>query len=71
METINIQIKELENCANLSLENAEQYIKDAELLIENSSFGHAYAFGVWAYEEIMDKLFIRGSMVGALGKVHQ
>jgi len=52
METITIQIKELENCANLSLENAEQYIKDAELLIENSSFGHAYAFAILAYEEL-------------------
>jgi AbiV family abortive infection protein len=52
VEIINIQIKELENCANLSLENAEQYIKDAELLIENSSFGHAYAFAILAYEEL-------------------
>ena len=52
MEILNIQIKELENCANLSLENAEQYIKDAELLIENSSFGHASAFAILAYEEL-------------------
>lgn len=52
METINIQIGEFEKAVNLCLENAEQYIKDAELLIENSSFGHAYAFGVLAYEEL-------------------
>lgn len=52
METINIQLKELENCTNLSLENAEQYIKDAELLIERSSFGHAYGFAILAYEEL-------------------
>ena len=48
METINIQIKEFEKAVNLCLENVEQYIKDAELLIKNSSFGHAYALGVLA-----------------------
>lgn len=47
-----LSIKELENGVNLCLENAEQYIKDAELLIKNSSFGHAYALGVLAYEEL-------------------
>ncbi|MCK4332223.1 MAG: AbiV family abortive infection protein [Thermoplasmatales archaeon] len=52
METISIQIKELENCVNLCLENAKQYIMDAEMLIKNASFGHAYALAILAYEEL-------------------
>ena len=36
----------------LSLKNAEQWIKDAKLLIENSSFGHASALLRFACEEI-------------------
>ena len=52
METLNIQIGDFEKAVNLCLENAGQYIKDAELLIENSSFGHAHALGVLAYEEL-------------------
>lgn len=36
----------------LSLENAEQWIKDAKLLIKNSSFGHASALLRFACEEI-------------------
>ena len=43
--------EELKDAVELCIENAEQYIKDAELLIESSSFGHAYAFGSLAYEE--------------------
>jgi len=35
----------------LSLENAEQWIKDAKLLIKNSSFGHASALLRFAVEE--------------------
>lgn len=35
-----------------SLENAEQWIKDAKLLIKNSSFGHASALLRFACEEI-------------------
>lgn len=38
--------------AKLSLENAEQWIKDAKLLIKNSSFGHASALLRFASEEI-------------------
>lgn len=36
----------------MSLENAEQWIKDAKLLIENSSYGHANALLRFACEEI-------------------
>lgn len=36
----------------MSLENAEQWIKDAKLLINNSSFGHASALLRFACEEI-------------------
>jgi len=52
-----ISKEELINAFRLSIENAEQFIKDAELLIESSSFGHAYAFGVLAIEE-MGKAFL-------------
>lgn len=44
--------EELKDAVELCLGNAEQYIKDAEMLIESSSFGHAYAFGILAYEEM-------------------
>ena len=44
--------EELIDAVGLTLENAEQFIKDAELLVENSSFGHASAFAILAYEEI-------------------
>jgi len=37
--------------SKLSLENSEQYIKDAKLLIKNSSFGHASALLRLAVEE--------------------
>jgi len=37
---------------NLSLENAEQWIKDAKLLMDNSSYGHSYSLLVFADEEI-------------------
>jgi len=36
----------------MSFENAEQWIKDAKLLIKNSSFGHASALLRFACEEI-------------------
>lgn len=38
--------------AELSLRNAEQWIKDAKLLIEHSSFGHASALLRFAIEEV-------------------
>lgn len=37
----------------LSFENAKQWLKDAKLLIENSSYGHAYAALVFTIEETM------------------
>ena len=44
--------EKLKDAVELCLENAGQYIKDAESLIESSSFGHASAFAILAYEEI-------------------
>jgi len=35
----------------LSLDNAEKFLKDAELLINSSSFGHAFALTILALEE--------------------
>jgi len=37
---------------NWSLENAETFLSDAKLLIENSSFGHSLALMVLALEEV-------------------
>ncbi|MDH5375932.1 MAG: AbiV family abortive infection protein, partial [Candidatus Bathyarchaeota archaeon] len=42
----------LEKAVNLCLENVERYIKDAELLIADSSYGHAYSLMVLAEEEL-------------------
>jgi len=36
----------------LSLKNAEQYVKDAEVLLRKRSFGHAFALAVFAEEEL-------------------
>ena len=38
--------------SKLSLDNAQRWIKDAELLIGNSSFGHASALLRFAFEEL-------------------
>jgi len=42
----------LEKAVHLCLENVERYIKDAELLIADSSYGHAYSLMVLAEEEL-------------------
>lgn len=42
----------LQQVITLSLENAETYLNDAELLINNSSFGHAIALTILALEEV-------------------
>ena len=44
--------KTLRKALGLCVDNAEQFIKDAEILIENSSYGHAFALSVLAEEEI-------------------
>jgi len=43
--------KILTEAVKLCLDNAEQYIKDAEVLVKNSSYGHAFALSVLAEEE--------------------
>ena len=40
--------KAVQSCLN----NAEQYFKDAHLLVENGSYGHAFAFTVLGEEEL-------------------
>lgn len=42
----------LQQVTTLSLENAETFLSDAELLINNSSFGHAIALIILALEEV-------------------
>lgn len=43
----------LKEAVSLCLANAEQYHKDAEILIDNRSYGHAFALAVLGEEELM------------------
>ncbi|MEM2971085.1 MAG: AbiV family abortive infection protein [Candidatus Bathyarchaeia archaeon] len=56
----------LERAMNLCLENVERYIKDAELLITNSSYGHAYSLLILAEEELTKATIY---YLGALGVI--
>ena len=49
--------KLLKEAVQLCLDNVEQYIKDAQLLVENGSYGHAFALAVLGEEEL-SKAFI-------------
>lgn len=49
--------KLLKEAVQLCLDNVEQYIKDAQLLVENGSHGHAFALAVLSEEEL-SKAFI-------------
>lgn len=51
-KTLSSKIGLYSKATKMSLENAEQWIKDAELLIENLSFGHASALLRFACEEL-------------------
>lgn len=44
--------KLLKEAVQLCLDNVEQYIKDAQLLVENGSYGHAFALAVLSEEEL-------------------
>lgn len=46
------KILKYEQAMKLSLENAERFIEDAKILIQNSSFGHALALSIFGDEEI-------------------
>jgi len=50
----------------LSLENAEKFLDDAQILIKNSSYGHAYAFTVLALEEIGKAVYCNWTINGPL-----
>lgn len=49
--------KLLKKAVQLCVNNVEQYFKDAHLLVENGSYGHAFAFAVLGEEEL-SKAFI-------------
>lgn len=67
--------------SKLSLENSEQFIKDAKLLMKNSSFGHASALLRLAVEESTKALVcwytsekilpVENGLVKAMFKYHQ
>lgn len=42
----------LRKAVQACLDNVEQYIKDAQLLVENGSYGHGFAFAVLGEEEL-------------------
>ncbi len=48
----NLEKIDLRRVIRLSIENSEKFLDDAELLMRNSSYGHAYAFTVLALEEL-------------------
>ena len=48
----------------LSLENAERFLDDAMLLINNSSFGHAFALTTLALEETGKAIYCEWAMNG-------
>ncbi len=50
----------------LSLENSEKFLEDAELLIQNSSYGHAFAFTVLALEELGKAVYCNWTINAAL-----
>lgn len=56
--------KILEEAVQLCFDNAEQFIKDAEVLVDNRSYGHAFALVVLGEEEtvkaMMYSLFSEG-----------
>ena len=45
--------KLFKEASKLSLENAEQWVTDAQFLIENDSYGHTYALISFVDEEIV------------------
>jgi AbiV family abortive infection protein len=49
--------KFLKKSVQLCLDNVEQYIMDAQFLVENGSYGHAFALAVLGEEEL-SKSFI-------------
>lgn len=57
MTSKNVKEKLLKKAVQSCLNNVEQYLKDARLLIENESYGHAFALTVLGEEEL-SKAFI-------------
>jgi AbiV family abortive infection protein len=48
----------------LALTNAERFLNDAELLMDNLSFGHAFAFIILALEETSKAIYCNWAMDG-------
>jgi len=59
--------KILREAVKLCLDNAEQYIKDAEILVKNLSYGHAFALSVLAEEEVAKAWMYYLCVEGVLG----
>ncbi len=64
MKDRNSQNDVLKLVINLSLDNAERFLNDASLLINNSSFGHAFAFIILALEEIGKAIYCNWATKG-------
>ena len=61
-----LSVNTLNELVRLSLQNAERFIKDAELLIGDGSYGHALALTVLADEELVKTSIYH---IGSLGLV--
>ena len=59
--------KFLRKVAVLCLENAERYVKDAEILIKKRSYGHGFALAVFAEEELAKAVMYRLCAEGVFG----
>lgn len=58
--------KLVKEAVKLCMDNAEQYHKDAELLIDNRSYGHAFALAVLGEEELAKAMMYRLCSEGLL-----
>jgi AbiV family abortive infection protein len=57
---------DLHSVIRLSLENSGKFLEDAEILMKNSSYGHAYAFTVLALEELGKAVYCNWTINGGL-----
>lgn len=45
-------LEEIKKISELCIKNADQFVKDAELIFNNSSYGHAMSLSIFALEEL-------------------
>jgi len=66
MKNVSVNQRLLEEAVESCSENAEQYLKDAEILIAFRSYGHAYGLVVLAEEEFGNAVIYHLCSIGLL-----